>query len=325
MSRVVADIHALSVAFGKTPHQVLALRDVSLTLRAGQIIGIVGESGSGKSTLALALIGLLPKGARVTAGAIRIGEQDITRLPEARLRNFRGAKVSMIFQDPMTSLSPARTVGGHLMDAQHRDRKLGRGALRTRAIEALRKVGVADPVAQLDRHPHQLSGGMRQRIAIAMALLGRPDLLIADEITTALDVTLEAQILHLLRELRSEIDGAILFISHNLGAVAEVCDHVAVFYAGEMVEEGPVHNLFHDPRHPYTRALRDCDPARIAEATRVLPSIPGETPVMRATPSACVFAPRCSLAADVCRGQVPEWVSLGEGRGARCHFAKAGS
>jgi oligopeptide/dipeptide ABC transporter ATP-binding protein len=163
---------------------------------------------------------------------------------------------------------------------------------------------------------------MRQRIAIAMALLGRPELLIADEITTALDVTLEAQILHLLRDLRAEIDGAIVFISHNLGAVAEICDHVVVFYAGEMVEEGPVRDLFHNPVHPYTRALRDCDPARVETATRQLPSIPGETPVVRATPAACVFAPRCDLATEICRTRVPDWVALGPGRGARCHLAR---
>lgn len=321
MSRTVARIEGLSVAFGQSPHQVLALRDVSLTLRAGHITGIVGESGSGKSTLALALIGLLPPAAQLTDGRIRIGDQDIAGLPEAQLRAIRGARVSMVFQDPMTALSPARTIGGHLMDAQHRDRALGRAVLRERAIEVLRKVGVPDPEAQLDRHPHQLSGGMRQRIAIAMALLGRPELLIADEITTALDVTLEAQILHLLRELRSEIDGAIAFISHNLGAVAEICDHVAVFYAGEMVEEGPVRDLFHNPRHPYTRALRDCDPARIEAATQHLPSIPGETPVVRAAPAACVFAPRCSLAVARCHEEVPAWVRLDDGRGARCHFA----
>jgi oligopeptide/dipeptide ABC transporter ATP-binding protein len=298
------------------------LREVSLDLKAGQILGVVGESGSGKSTLALALIGLLPSAARVTGGAIRIGGQDIIGLPESRLRNYRGAKVSMVFQDPMTALSPSRTIGGHLMDAQHRDRRMGRSALRARAIAVLQKVGVPDPAAQLDRHPHQLSGGMRQRIAIAMALLGRPELLIADEITTALDVTLEAQILHLLRDLRAEIDGAIVFISHNLGAVAEICDHVVVFYAGEMVEEGPVRDLFHNPVHPYTRALRDCDPARVETATRQLPSIPGETPVVRATPAACVFAPRCDLATEICRTRVPDWVALGPGRGARCHLAR---
>lgn len=324
MSRIVASVESLRVAFGQAPYQVLGLRDVSLTLRAGQITGIVGESGSGKSTLALAMIGLLPVAARISSGAIRIGDQDIVGLPEKQLRDYRGAKVSMVFQDPMTALSPARTIGGHLMDAQHRDRAQGRAVLRARAVEVLRKVGVPDPASQLDRHPHQLSGGMRQRVAIAMALLGRPDLLIADEITTALDVTLEAQILHLLRDLRAELDGAIVFISHNLGAVAEICDHVAVFYAGEKIEEGPVREIFHNPRHPYTRALRDCDPARIETTTGDLPSIAGETPVVRVPPSACVFAPRCPRAEDLCHQRLPDWVALDEDRGARCHFAAEG-
>ncbi|MCX8509646.1 MAG: ABC transporter ATP-binding protein [Rhodobacteraceae bacterium] len=323
MSRSVAEVRDLTVGFGAAPNPVYALRNVSLTLKAGQITGVVGESGSGKSTLALALIGLLPNVARTLGGSIRIGDQELVGQPEKTLRAMRGAKVSMVFQDPMTSLNPARSIGGHLMDAQHRDRSLGRAALIERAIGMLKKVGVPDPASQLARYPHQLSGGMRQRIAIAMALLGRPELLIADEPTTALDVTLEAQILHLLRELKREIDGSIVFISHNLGAVAEICDHVVVCYAGEVLEEGDVRTLFHDPRHPYTKALLDCDPARIEEATRDLPSIPGETPVVRARPTACTFAPRCAKATDLCRAQVPQWHQLGEGRGARCHYAEA--
>ena len=325
MTRIVAEVQDLTVAFGTRMQPVLALRDVSLTLRSGQITGIVGESGSGKSTLALALIGLLPQAARMVSGAIRLGDQDIVGLPERQLRELRGARVSMVFQDPMTALNPARTIGLHLMDAQHRDRALGRAELTRRAEAMLVKVGVPDPSAQMDRHPHQLSGGMRQRVAIGMALLGRPDLLIADEPTTALDVTLEAQILHLLRELKVEIDGAIAFISHNLGAVAEICDHVAVFYAGEMVEQGPVRDVFHNPQHPYTRALRDCDPARIEAATKVLPSIPGETPVIREQPGACVFAPRCAQAMTTCRTRAPIWRGLGPGRGARCHLVGGGA
>lgn len=318
----VAEIRDLTVAFGVPSRPVYALRDVAVTLARGRITGIVGESGSGKSTLALALIGLLAKGARIEKGSIRVGTDELVGASEARLRNLRGARVSMVFQDPMTSLNPARSIGDHLLDAQHRDAARGKAALRATAIQMLQKVGVPDPEAQMRRFPHQLSGGMRQRIAIAMALLGRPELLIADEPTTALDVTLEAQILHLLRELRREIDGAIVFISHNLGAVAEICDHVVVCYAGEIVEEGPVRDLYHDPRHPYTRALLECDPARIETATRELPSIPGETPVMTALPRACVFAPRCALATDLCRNLHPAWTSLGDGRGARCHFAE---
>lgn len=321
MTMPVAQISDLTVAFGSPARPVYALREVDLNLMRGRITGIVGESGSGKSTLALALIGLLSKGARIESGSIRVGSDELVGASEAALRKLRGARVSMVFQDPMTSLNPARSIGNHLLDAQHRDAAKGKAALRQNAVAMLKKVGVPDPDAQMHRYPHQLSGGMRQRIAIAMALLGKPELLIADEITTALDVTLEAQILHLLRELRRDIDGAILFISHNLGAVAEICDHVVVCYAGEVVEEGSVRALFHNPRHPYTRSLMDCDPARIATATRELPSIPGETPVMTEAPKACVFAPRCPQATELCRSLRPEWHALGPERGARCHFA----
>lgn len=321
MTDTVAEISGLTIAFGTPDHPVYALRNVSLSMRRGRITGIVGESGSGKSTLSLAMIGLLPPSARVEKGSIRIGAQELIGAKESDLRALRGARVSMVFQDPMLALNPARTIGDHLDDAQHRDRKLGRTVLRARAVDILRKVGVPDPVAQLSRFPHHLSGGMRQRIAIAIALLGRPELLVADEPTTALDVTLEAQILHLLRDLLNEIDGAIVFVSHNLGAIAEICDDVVVCYAGEVVEEAPIRALFHDPRHPYTRALLDCDPARIDVATRMLPTIPGETPVMTEAPDCCVFASRCSRATELCRTLAPRWHQLDAERGARCHYA----
>lgn len=325
MAEVVADISGVTITFGTPERPVYALRDVSLTLYRGRITGIVGESGSGKSTLAHALIGLLPRSARIVSGSIRVMGRELVGCNEADLKRLRGALVSMVFQDPMTSLNPARSIGDHLLDAQHRDRDLGRSALRSRAIDILRRVGVPDAEAQLSRYPHHLSGGMRQRVAIAVALLGRPKLLIADEPTTALDVTLEAQILQLFRELQRDIDGAILFVSHNLGAIAEICDHVVVCYAGEVVEEAPVRTLFHRPRHPYIRALLACDPARIDGVARVLPAIPGETPVVTSPPKCCVFAARCSEATDVCRERVPTWHSLGAGHGVRCHHAAKGS
>jgi peptide/nickel transport system ATP-binding protein len=325
MSEVVADIRGVTIAFGSSERPIYAVRNVSLSLHRGRITGIVGESGSGKSTLALALIGLLPRSARVESGSIRIMDRELVGCSEAELRRLRGAQVSMVFQDPMTSLNPARSIGNHLLDAQHRDRQLGRSALRSHAVDILRRVGVPDAEAQLARYPHQLSGGMRQRVAIAMALLGRPTLLIADEPTTALDVTLEAQILQLLRELQRDIDGAIVFVSHNLGAIAEICDHVVVLYAGEVVEEAPVRALFHNPCHPYTQALLACDPARIDGVAEVLPSIPGETPVVTELPGRCVFASRCTQATDLCRTRAPDWQSLGGDHGVRCHYAAAGS
>lgn len=319
----VVTISNLSVEFATSQGRVRALRHIDLSVPRGSILGVVGESGSGKSTLALAIMGLLPSAARIANGSIRLRDRELVGLLERDMRALRGTRMSMIFQDPMTALNPVRTIGDHMLDLQYRDTRLSRQQQRQRSVETLRKVGIPDPERQLQRYPHQFSGGMRQRIAIAMALLGKPDLLIADEPTTALDVTLEAQILHLLLGIRNEIDGSIIFISHNLGAIAEICDHVAVFYAGEVVERGSVHQIFHDPRHPYTRALLDCDPARILDASRQLPTIPGEVPSLAHLPSGCVFADRCSQAIDRCRVEAPATRGIGPGREVRCHLATA--
>jgi oligopeptide/dipeptide ABC transporter ATP-binding protein len=317
----VLTISGLSVDFVMPQATIRALREVDLAIPRGSILGVVGESGSGKSTLALAIMGLLPAAARIAGGSIRLGQRELVGTPERAMRSLRGTRLSMIFQDPMTALNPVRTIGDIMRDVQYRDRTISRSQRRLRAAALLRKVGIPDAERQLDRYPHQFSGGMRQRIAIAMALLGRPDLLIADEPTTALDVTLEAQILHLLRSLRSEIDGSILFISHNLGAIAEVSDEVAVFYAGQIVERGPVRAIFHDPRHPYTRALLACDPARISETSRRLPTIPGEIPSLAKPPAGCAFSDRCSLATSNCRSVAPVSRPIGRTRSVRCHLA----
>ncbi|MFM9843231.1 MAG: ABC transporter ATP-binding protein [Dongiaceae bacterium] len=319
----VVTIRDLSVEFAGGQKPVRALRHVDLTVPRGTILGIVGESGSGKSTLAMTIMGLLPNSARIAGGSIRLGARELVGLPERALRDLRGTRMSMIFQDPMTALNPVRSIGSVMLDVQYRDRHLTRAARWQRSIDLLRKVGIPDPERQVNRYPHQFSGGMRQRIAIAMALLGKPELLIADEPTTALDVTLEAQILHLLRGIRAELDGSIVFISHNLGAVAEICDHVAVLYAGEVVERGPVREIFHDPRHPYTRALLDCDPARILVASRQLPSIPGEVPNLARLPAGCVFAGRCGSAMDICRVTPPSARVIAPGRDASCHLVEA--
>ena len=321
MSRPVLEIRDLTVGFETRAGTVRALRNVSLDVPRGEIVGVVGESGSGKSTLALAILRLLPETAGVEAGCLRFGDTDLAGLREGQMRALRGARIAMVFQDPMTSLNPVRSIGDQMTDIQHHDRHVGRGEKRRRAAAALARVGIPDAERQLDRYPFQFSGGMRQRIAIAMGLLQRPELLIADEVTTALDVTLAAQILHLLRELRNEIDGAIMFISHDLGAVAEICDRIVVLYAGEVMEQGPIVDVFANPRHPYTRALIDCDPARIAEATRTLPVIPGDVPDLAHLPPGCVFAPRCPRAEEVCRRTAPPEVGCGAGHTARCHFA----
>jgi oligopeptide/dipeptide ABC transporter ATP-binding protein len=223
----------------------------------------------------------------------------------------------------MTSLNPVLSIGTQMLDIQYRDRSLGTADKRRKAAAALRRVGIADAEQRLDRYPHEFSGGMRQRIAIAMGLLGNPELLIADEPTTALDVTLEAQIIHLLRELRREFKGSILFISHNLGLIAELCDYVVILYAGEVVEQGTVHDIFHRPRHPYTKALLVCDPARIDDVRRELPTIPGDVPNLLEVPAACVFAPRCPNVFDRCRVERPVDHAVGGTQSARCHLATA--
>jgi peptide/nickel transport system ATP-binding protein len=322
MTSDILDISDLSVTFETAQGTVNALRDIDLAVPRGEIVGIVGESGSGKSTLALAIMGLLPANAAVTGGKIDFHGTDLGMLDEAEMRAIRGRRIAMVFQDPMTSLNPVRSIGAQMSDVQYREASIGTEEKRARAAEALRRVGLPDAASQLERYPFQFSGGMRQRIAIAMALLQKPELLIADEVTTALDVTLEAQILHLLRELAQEIDGSILFISHNLGAVAEICDRVVVLYAGEVVEAGPIGDIFHRPRHPYTKALLSCDPARIAKATRELPVIAGDVPNLRDVPGACIFAPRCAQVFDRCRVERPVETMTSKAHRARCHLVE---
>ncbi len=319
----VLAVRDLSIEFQTPRGPVHALRQVSLDVPRGSIVGIVGESGSGKSTLALAAMGLLPENAVVRGGRILFDGEDVLKMGAARLRDLRGRRMSMVFQDPMTSLNPVLSIGTQMTDIQYRDRASGGAEKRRKAVATLRRVGIPDPEQRISRYPHEFSGGMRQRIANAMGLLGNPELLIADEPTTALDVTLEAQIIHLLRELRRDFRGSILFISHNLGLIAELCDHVAILYAGEVVERGTVHDIFHRPRHPYTEALLVCDPARIDAVGRELPTIPGDVPNLLRVPSGCVFAPRCPKAFDRCRVQQPADHPVGITQSARCHLATA--
>jgi peptide/nickel transport system ATP-binding protein len=320
MTADVLDIRGLSLRFDTQQGAVYALRNVSMTVPRGEIVGVVGESGSGKSTLALAIMRLLSSNAVISAGAIVFCGSDLRKLPEDEMRAIQGTRISMVFQDPMTSLNPVRSIGQQMTDIQYRDRAASTAHKRAKSVEALQRVGIPDAASQLDRFPFQFSGGMRQRIAIAMSLLQKPELLIADEITTALDVTLEAQILHLLRQLRKSINGSILFISHNLGAIAEICDRVVVLYAGEVVESGPVGEIFNRPQHPYTKALIACDPARIETITRELPIIPGEVPNLHRIPEACIFAPRCAVAIDRCHAEPPADVMAGPSHRARCRL-----
>lgn len=317
----VLEVRDLSLDFGSPRGRVHALRNVNLEVPRGRIVGLVGESGSGKSTLAVATIGLLAGNAEVIGGEILFQGRDILKMSERELRSIRGRRAAMIFQDPMTALNPVRSIGTQMVDIQYRE-EISTAEKRKRAAEMLARVGIPDAESRLEAYPHQFSGGMRQRICIAMALLVEPALLLADEPTTALDATLEVQIIQLLRTLQQEIGCSILFVSHHLGTVAELCDDAVVMYAGEVVERGPIAEVFRNPGHPYTRALLECDPGRIKEKTRHLPTIPGEVPDTLHIPPGCVFRDRCPRAFDRCVRENPPEYGAGDQRDhlARCHL-----
>ena len=304
MTAPVLDIKDLSVSYHSDRGLLPALRNVDIQIQPGRIIGIVGESGCGKSTLIAAIIRLLAPNAQIDGGSILFKDTDLLSLDPEAMRALRGVDISMVFQDPMTSLNPVMTIGRQMTDIQYRDKRSKAQKL-ARAKHLLERVGIADPDEQLNRYPHHLSGGMRQRVAIAMALMTEPALLIADEPTTALDATLEVQIIHRLQQLQRDFGCAILFISHHLGVIAELCDEVVVMYAGEVVESGTTRDVFLKPRHPYTRKLLQCDPASIAQATRTLPVIPGGLPDLSDLPDGCVFRARCDVSIDVCARERP--------------------
>jgi len=315
----VLEVRDLTVSYRTPRGRVRALRNVNLDIPRGKVVGIVGESGCGKSTLLGAIIGLLDANAEVESGSVRFDGRDLLSMPEKDMRALRGDRVSMIFQDPMTTLNPVLSIGTQMTDIQYRG-KASAAEKRKRSAAMLERVGIPDAANRLANFPHQFSGGMRQRIAIAMALQSEPDLLIADEPTTALDATLEVQILHRLRELQQSLRCSILFISHHLGVIAELCDEVSVMYAGEVVEQGSVRDIFHNARHPYARKLLECDPARIAEKTSNLPTIPGDIPDLVALPEGCIFRARCEQAMTRCASKVPERHQVGAGHHAACHL-----
>jgi oligopeptide/dipeptide ABC transporter ATP-binding protein len=322
MSGALVSVSGLSLEFATAAGPVLALRGVDVAIPRDRIVGVVGESGSGKSTLALALLGLLPPNARRIGGSIAFDGVDLAGRNEAQLAAMRGTRMAMIFQDPMTALNPLFSIETHLVDVvRRRDPGLGAGERRRRALDMMRRVGIPDAESRLRAYPHQFSGGMRQRIVIAMALLVRPDLLIADEPTTALDVTIEAQIVRLIQDLRQDFRGSILFISHSLGLVAELCDDVVVLYAGTVVESGPTATVFRAPSHPYTRALLACETTLDDDRERRLVSIAGDVPNLIEVPQGCVFAERCPNVVDRCRSVTPASRAIAPNQTAACHLA----
>jgi len=311
-------VENLRVQFWTSRGTVYAVNGISFAIAPGETLGIVGESGCGKSVTSLALLGLLPRTGRVPTGTATFGDRDLLRLRGRELRKVRGRQISMIFQDPMTSLNPVLTIGRQIREALETHFDMKRGPATARAAELLDRVGIPSPEARLADYPHQFSGGMRQRAMIAMALACRPKLLIADEPTTALDVTIQAQILALLRELVAEEHTALILITHDLGVVAGMCERVNVMYAGMFVETGSAEQLFAAPRHPYTLGLLQSVPRLDATRRARLQPIEGSPRNMLRPPTACPFQPRCRYEVDLSREQVPPLVEIEPGHQVAC-------
>jgi peptide/nickel transport system ATP-binding protein len=322
MAEPVLSVRALAVAFVGSGRPVPAVRGVDLDVHANEVLGIVGESGSGKSVTSLAISGLLPPTARVR-GSIRLGGVEITEADHETLRRMRGVDVGMVFQDPTTTLNPVFTIGRQVTEGQVAHGRLRADAARARAIELLREVDIPDPAGRVIQYPHQFSGGMRQRAVIAMAMAGHPRLIIADEPTTALDVTVQAQVLSLLARRQAETGAAVILITHDLGVIAEMAHRVAVMYGGRIVESGPVEQIFSRPRHPYTVALLRSLPRLDGGAARLEP-IPGQPPAPASPPPGCAFHPRCAVARDraPCRTEEPGLRAAGPAHLSACHFAE---
>ena len=301
----ILKVRDLSVSFATDNGPAKVIEEVSFSMDHGQTLGLVGESGCGKSVTAMSIIRLLPSPpSRVESGQVIFDGQDLLKLDDAAMRNIRGNRIGMIFQEPMTSLNPTFSIGFQIGEVLRLHRGLGQRQARERCIELLDMVGVGSPAARIGQYPHQLSGGLRQRVMIAIAIACSPVLLIADEPTTALDVTIQAQILDLLVRLQKDLDMSILMITHDLGVVAEFCDHVVVMYAGMIVEKAPVDQIFDQPRHPYTRGLLVSVP-QIGIKRTYLPTIPGMVPGIGERPQGCYFAKRCEHAIDICRQSIP--------------------
>ena len=310
---VLLEVNDLKVSFYTPVGEVKAVDGISYRLKEHEVMGIVGESGSGKSVEAYSIIGLLQNPGKVIGGSIFFEGENVLDYDDEKMRQFRGNKVSMIFQNPMTCLNPVYTVGDQLTEALTcHNKEIGKAEARERAIEMLKLVGINNADKRMDQYPHEFSGGMRQRAMIAMALICSPKLLIADEPTTALDVTIQAQILELMKDIQRKTGMAIIFITHNLGVVAEICDRVSVMYAGHIVEQGSVHDIFYRPAHPYTRGLlRSMPRVDELEHERLIP-IDGTPVDLLNPPSGCAFGPRCESCMKICLNRQPPIIKVGE-------------
>jgi len=320
---IILRVENLTTAFDTEEGQVRAVDDLSFILHQGRTLGIVGESGCGKSVTALSIMRLLPQPAgKILAGRILFKGQDIAALPPGAMHAVRGKQIAMIFQEPMTALNPVHTIGRQVGEIFHLHfPEMADHDVRKAALEMLRKVGIPEPLKRMTEYPHQISGGMRQRVMIAMALACKPDILIADEPTTALDVTIQAQILNLIGELQAETDMSVIFITHDLGVIAELCQDVVVMYAGQVAETAPIGDLFHNPRHPYTRGLLTAIPTLDSPRKQPLTVIEGVVPSLDDLPAGCRFENRCPHARAMCATAPPPLVAVGPDHRAACYFA----
>ena len=315
----ILEVSNLSMYYITKAATVRAVEDVSFNIVEGETFGLVGESGCGKSTTARTIMRLIPPVGKIVSGKVMYHGQDVVKMNNHELRQLRGRQIGMIFQDPMTSLNPVTPVSKQFYECLKRD-GMTKPQMRERAIELLRLVGIPEPEKRLDNYVHELSGGMRQRVMIAIALASQPKLLLADEPTTALDVTIQDQIICLLNNLRAELGMSVLLVTHDLGVVNEMCDHVAVMYAGRIVETAGTRALLHDPHHPYTVGLINSLPAEHDDRSRLEP-IHGAPPNLARPIVGCPFAPRCPFATDLCRTVLPEMTEVGPGHQVRCHYA----
>jgi peptide/nickel transport system ATP-binding protein len=322
-ANVVLDVSNLIVEFETELGVIRAVDQVSFQLKKGKILGIAGESGCGKSVTALSIMRLLPKPvSKIVKGKALFNDQDIFKLQVGDLHGIRGKKISMIFQEPMTALNPVHGIGKQIIEIYKLHfPHLSNNEMKTAAIESLKKVGISDPEKTMKKYPHQLSGGMRQRVMIAMALACEPDILIADEPTTALDVTVQAQILDLIKTLQSDSGMSVILITHDLGVIAQNCDDVVVMYAGRVAETANVATLFKFPEHPYTKGLLTSIPSLAVEPKTILPTIQGNVPSLMAMPQGCRFAPRCPFVEQICKDKVPFERNMGPNHTAACHLA----